>query len=297
MKKQILILPILAVAIIMRLYFLTRINESAVSLILLFNFSSILIFWIFLQSIFNKRWQILFMTLLLSLSPWHISLLKTSLNINLMTVILLLCFFPLLKIYQKSRGLFTIILLLILIILSPFNILKAVNNTIYHTDMVFVVEEQRREHVDDNLTSSFLHNKLTNYLYQILVNYSQHFSLQILFLEGSIMPEAGLMYLFEFLFLSVGLMYIIKKGKSLDWIIIWILLSPLISSLDKNPQIYTGAYSMVFPLLIMEGFGLTSIIERSKKDNLLKTVTILIFLLSIWEISHMLHQIHFHLLK
>lgn len=297
MKKQILILPILIVAVIIRLYFLIRINEPVVSLALLLNLTSIFIFWIFLQNIFNSRLQMLLITLFLSLSPWHLSLLKIGPKINLMIVILLLCLFPLIKIYQKSRILFTAILLFTLIILSPLNILKAVSNTVYHTDMVFVVEEQRREHVDDNLISSFLHNKLTNYLYHVLLNYSQHFSLQILFLEGNIIPEIGLMYLFDFLFLSVGLVYIIKKGKGLDWVYIWILISSLISSLEKNPQIYTGAYSMIFPLLITEGLGLISIIEWSKKNNLFKIIFFLIFLLSIWEISHMLHQIHFHLLK
>lgn len=297
MKKKILILLILTVAVIIRLYFLTRINESIVSLVLLFNLTSILIFWILLQSIFNSKPQTLLIALFLSLSPWHISFLKLGPKINLMIVILLLCFFPLVKIYQKSRMLFTSVLLFTLIILSPLNILRAVSNTIYHTDMVFVVEEQRREHVDDNLVASLLHNKLTNYLYQVLVNYSQHFSLQILFLEGNIIPEVGLMYLFDFLFLSAGLIYIFKKGKEFYWIIIWILLSPLISSLDKNPQIHTNAFSMIFPFLIMEGLGLTSIIEWSKKSNLFKIIIFLIFLLSIWEISHMIHQIHFHLLK
>lgn len=237
----------------------------------------------------------LLIALFLSLSPWHISLLKAGSKLNLMIVILLLCLFPFIKIYQKSRILFTAILLFTLIVLSPLNILKAVSNNIYHTDMVFVVEEQRREHVDDNLTSSLLHNKLTNYLYQVLVNYSQHISLQILFLEGNVIPEIGLMYLFDFFFLSAGLFYIIKKGKGLDWVYIWILISPVISSLEKNPQVYTGAYNMIFPLLIMEGLGLTSIIEWSKKNFLLKIIIFLIFLLSIWEVFHMFHQIHFHL--
>lgn len=297
MKKQILILPILAVAVIIRFYFLIRINEPVFSPVFLFNLTSILIFWIFLQKIFNIRLQILLTTLFLSLSPWHISLLKEGLKINLMIVILLLAFFLLIKIYQKSKILFTLILLFTLIILSPLNILTAISNTTYHADMVFVVEEQRREHVDDNLTSSFLHNKLTNYLYHVLVNYSQHISLQILFLEGNVIPEVGLMYLFDFLLLSIGLIYIIREGKGLGWIIIWILLSPLISSLDKNPQIHTGAYSMVIPLLIIEGSSLTLIIEWSKKNNLFKIIILLIFLFSLWEISHMLHQTHFHLLK
>lgn len=297
MKKQILILPILAVAVIIRLYFLIRINEPIFSVAFLFNLTSILIFWIFLQSIFNMKLQALLITLFLSLSPWHISLLKEGSKINLMIVILLLAFFPLIKIYQKSKILFTSILLFTLIILSPLNILTAINNTIYHTDMVFVVEEQRREHVDDNLFSPLLHNKLINYLYHALVNYSRHISLQILFLEGNVMPEVGLMYLFDFLFLSVGLIYMIKRGKGLGWIIIWILLSPIISSLDKNPQVYTGAYSMIIPLLIIEGLSLPSIIGWSKKHNLLKIFFLLIFLLSLWEISHMLHQTHFHLLK
>lgn len=309
MKKRILILPILAVAVIIRFYFLIKINEPVFSVAFLFNLTSILIFWIFLQSIFNMRLQILLITLFLSLSPWHILLLKEGSRLNLMIVILLLAFFPLIKIYQKSRILFTSILFFTLIILSPLNILTAVSNTVYHTDMVFVVEEQRREHVDDNFTSSLLHNKLTNYLYHALVNYSQHFSLQVLFLEGNIIPEVGLMYLFDFLLLSVGLIYMIKEGRRLGWIIIWILLSPLVSSLDKNPQIHTGAYGMIIPLLIIEGLGLTSIIEWSKKNkrslkfslrsnySLLKIFFFLIFLLSLWEISHMLHQIHFHLLK
>lgn len=297
MKKQILILPILAAAVIIRFYFLIRINESVVPAAFLFNLIAILIFWIFLQCIFNMKLQPLLITLFLSVSPWHISLLKEGSKINFMIVILLLAFFPLIKIYQKSRILFTSMLFFILIILSPLNILRAVSNTVYHTDMVFVVEEQRREHIDDNLLSSLLHNKLTNYLYYVLVNYSQHFSLQVLFLEGNIIPEVGLMYIFDFLLLSIGLIYIIKKRGGLGWIIIWILLSPLISSLDKNPQIHTGAYGMIIPILIIEGLGLTSIIEWSKKNYLSKIFFFLIFLLSLWEISHMLHQIHFHLLK
>lgn len=297
MKKQILILPILAAAIIIRFYFLIRINESVDPTAFLFNLTSILIFWIFLQGIFGMKLQSLLITLFLSLSPWHISLLKEGSKLNFMIVILLLGFFPLIKIYKKSRGLFTVILLLILIILSPLNIVKAISNTIYHTDMIFVVEEQRREQVDNNLTSSLLHNKLTNYLYQILVNYSQHFSLQILFLEGNIIPEVGLMYFFDFLLLSVGLIYIIKKREGLDWIIIWMLLSPLISSLDKNPQIYTGAYSMVIPLVIINGIGFITMWEwiARLKSNLQYLVSAFVLLVIVWDISRFLHQLQFHL--
>lgn len=299
MKKQILILPILSVALSIRLYFLIQINEPILSFALLLNLTSILIFCIFIQSIFSRGLQIFLVTLFLSISPWHISLLKVGSKINLMIVILLLSLFPLKRIYQKSRILFTSILIFILIILSPLNILKAVSNTIYHTDMIFVVEEQRREHVDDNFISFFLHNKLTNYLYHVLLNYAQHFSLQVLFLEGNVIPEIGLMYLFDFLFLSTGLIYMIKRWKGLGWIIIWILLAPLISSLDKNPQIHISAYSMVIPLVITSGIGFVTIWEwlsriKSGFRHLIFAATLLIVA---WDISRFLHQVQFHLTK
>lgn len=294
MKRQILILPILTVAVIIRFYFLIKIGEPPVSPVLFLNLASILIFWIFLQTIFSHKFQLILLTLFLAFSPWHISFVNADSRINLLLCFFLFCLFPLIKIYQKSKILFTIMLLIILVILSPFNILRAVNGSVYHTDIVFAVEEQRREHVEESLISYLLHNKLTNYLYQVLVNYSQHLSLQIIFLEGNIVPEIGLMYLFDFVFLSAGLIFIIKKKRGFGWIIIWLFLSPLISSLNKNPQIHTGAYSMIIPLLIVEGLGLTSIVAWSKRNNLFKFL-FLIALLAIWEISHMLHQIHFHL--
>lgn len=292
LNSQILILPILIVAIIFRFYFLIEIGEVPDPLVVFFNLTSILIFWIFLQTILSHRFQLVLISLLLALSPWHISFVKEDLRINLLLCLSLLCLFPLLKLYQKSKVLFTSALLLILIILSPFNILKTISSSAYHTDIIFAVEEQRREHVENTLISSFLHNKLTNYLFQVMVNYSQHLSLQVIFLEGHVIPEAGLMYLFDFVFLIAGLIFIIKEGGKLGWVLIWLFLSPLISSLDKNPQIHTGAYTMIFPLLIVEGFGLAAIINASKRNNLFK---FLFAMLAIWEISHMLHQIHFHL--
>ncbi|MBI2596819.1 hypothetical protein HYW41_01570 [Candidatus Daviesbacteria bacterium] len=309
MKKIFLILIILLISVLIRLYYLLQIdpviNISSFSL----NIVSIVLFWLFINTIFKQRTLIhLFSTLFLSISPWHIFLSKEGFAVNLMLIIVLIIMTLLIKyLYQNSIIFFVSISICILFILFPSNFMQTTYRSIFQNpQLVWLTDEQIREHGSSSLILRVSHNKLTNYINVVFNNYSNHFSFQTLFLDGDLyqknrISEMGLMYLFDSILISLGLVYIIKTSNDYKPIIIWLLIAPIPTALSNNLQISLTSYSMVIPLIIISGVGFyfcfAWISKRIKQPCLRYLVFFIIFLLISWDVSRFLHQIYYHAIK
>lgn len=305
MKKEILILPILFIALIFRLFYISKTGNPLELFPLILNMVSLFVFWLFLVERFNKNFFLIFSaSIFLAVSPWHTYLASEEITINLRLVVFLIIFWLLIKIlYAYSKIIFLITLLFTLFILSPINIGQAIYGSIFsNQEIVWSTDEQRREHTDRNFVATVLHNKLTNYTAMALNNYSKHFSGQLLFLDGDLkqekrVSEVGLIYIFDFFLLISGLISMIKKPQIFLPFLFLLILSPFPSSLIYDPQISLTAYTMVIPLSLISGVGFSSLIEhvlhqRKPFRYILLSFT-LVFI--IWDILRFLHQINFHL--
>lgn len=309
MRKQLLILPILFLSAIIRIYYLIQISKQFDFVSLMLNIASIAVFWIFIQLLFQKKFTLsLFITIFLSISPWHIYLSKEGIKINLMLICLLIIIATLKKfLYHRSKVFYITGLLLSLIILYPLNLMKTIDQGLLRNqEIIWLTHEQRGEHLPTTSIVPILHNKLTNYSSIVLNNYSKHFSFQTLFLDGDHnqsvrVPEMGFMYLFDFIFLFLGLINIFRKLNNYVPVLLWLILAPIPSSLSNSSQISLTSYNMVVPLLIISGVGLNYILKwisiSIKNSYIQYTFFSIVFLFIIWDISRFLHQIQSHILK
>lgn len=305
MKKEILIFPVLFISAIFRLFYISQTGNSLQLLSLILNIVSLFIFWFLLIKRFEGNFFLIFSAVIfLTVSPWHIYLASEGIAVNLMLVVFLIIFWLLIKvIYAYSKIIFLAALSIALFSLSPVNAGQAVYESIFsNREIVWSTEEQRREHTDSNLVAIVLHNKLTNYTAMVLNNYSKHFSGQLLFLDGDVkqekrISEVGLIHIFDFFLLISGFICMIKKPQIFLPFLFLLILSPFPSSLIYDPQISLTAYTMVIPLSLISGAGLTFLMQyilRLKKPlYYILPVFILVFI--IWDILRFLHQINFHL--
>ncbi|MBI2596230.1 glycosyltransferase family 39 protein [Candidatus Daviesbacteria bacterium] len=162
------------------------------------------------------------------------------------------------------------------------------------------IDELRGEHGNLNdKAAKILHNKITAYAPNFLGHYLDHFSTQFLFINGeevirNKVPETGEFYLIEAFFLIIGIFYLIRsKFKHTRLLILWILISPIASSMTFQTPNALRSLSMVVPMTIVMGYGLSkifNILSKNFRDLLLTGC----FLLLIFEFIHYLESYYVH---
>jgi len=157
------------------------------------------------------------------------------------------------------------------------------------------INEQRGEHGDFTaLIPIVLHNKLVNFGLALVENWSDHFRGDFLFLSGDIIernkvPETGQMYLFDLVFLLVGLAFVVLrwgKNKSYNkaWLVIlwWLIIAPTAAALTFQSPHALRAQNMVIPLVIISAYGLLGLLgwlkETVRQKNLLFIIYCLLFI-------------------
>lgn len=169
------------------------------------------------------------------------------------------------------------------------------------------INEQRGEHEDyTNILPKFLHNKPVNYGLAFLDNWASHYWGEFLFLSGdeiqrNRVPETGQMYVLDLIFVAFGVVYLIKKPKGFEIIIVWLLIAPLASALTFQSPHALRAQDMVIPLVIISALGLTWILNICKKmlkNRVLLIATYSFFgLIIILGLSRYLHMYYTHMAK
>lgn len=146
--------------------------------------------------------------------------------------------------------------------------------------------------------ASIFHNKFVEYLVIIKSNYLKHLSTDFLFLEGDRNPRhnganIGELYLIEFLFIIIGLVYFAKNDlRIFKFLGIWILLAPIPTALISGPHALRSSL-MLTPLLIISGAGFYYLWEilSDKKTMIFK---ILISAVLIFELIYFINR-HYYL--
>lgn len=161
------------------------------------------------------------------------------------------------------------------------------------------VKELRGQHTAWNsVFSRVLHNRPVSYALAFTKNYLDHFTPDFLFISGDVIernrvPETGLLYLTDFIFLALGAVYLLRTthlAPSTRVVWFWLLIAPLASSLTFQTPHALRAQNMVIPLTILVSAGLYQILVKYRSP-------IFYFLISslyLWQFARYLHQYYVH---
>ncbi len=172
------------------------------------------------------------------------------------------------------------------------------------------INEQRGEHSDYmSLPAKILHNKAVNYGLAFMENWSEHYHGLFLFLSGddiqrNKVPETGQMYLFDILFVGVGIIFLIKSKslnpKSKYLIFWWLLVAPSAAALTFQSPHALRAQNMVIPLTIISALGMVKIVKllNGQKQKTIRNFGFLIIgFLVAWSFARYEHMYWIHLAK
>jgi len=119
------------------------------------------------------------------------------------------------------------------------------------------INELRRTSSFSPMVSRLFYNKGTFFIQRFVVNYFSHFSPLFLFIEGGShyqfsIPNHGLVYFVNFVFLVIGLVSILKKRiRSSRLVVCWLLLSPIPSSLTSEaPHVLRSIIMLPVPMIL-----------------------------------------------
>lgn len=126
--------------------------------------------------------------------------------------------------------------------------------------------------VAGGLSYYLYHSEILNYIRSILGRWFNHFSPRFLFFEGDWQnfrhsaPNHGMFLVSDVIFLIAGLASIFKKkSKSIIFILLWLLLSPLPAALTRDQVHAVRSLNLVIPLTIVLAFGLLVVVNWIKK--------------------------------
>lgn len=176
------------------------------------------------------------------------------------------------------------------------------------------INRARGEHVNPSAIHVFLfHNRPVAYTLKFAQNYFDHFDGVFLFILGdkikrSNSPDMGEMYLFDFIFILIGLYFLFRKRpKHWQLPLAWLVLAPIPSALTFQTPNALRAHNMAIPLIIISAFGFYHLLLFVKEKLSLKlfaaclpakalaTAGCLLFAVFIsWNISYYLHQYFVH---
>lgn len=154
-------------------------------------------------------------------------------------------------------------------------------------------KELRIQHGDlKSIPSKLLHNRPVQYGLRFVQNYLDHFDGNFLFVNGDVIerskvPEMGLFYLTDFIFLAIGVVYLIKvNNKFVKIIWIWLLISPIASAMTFQTPHALRAFNMVIPMTIIISIGVYQVIKFKK------LLIIFIVALYVFQLSDYLYKYH-----
>lgn len=151
-----------------------------------------------------------------------------------------------------------------------------------------------------NLVTRLFINRPVYWSLRIANNYLAAFSPEFLFSQGDpqfrhSVNQVGYFYLVEVILIIIGALALFKQKKKAKWFIfLWLILAPLPSALTQDGGHHgTRLFLMIFPLVILSGYGLFQLIEALKKS---KKIIIPLFLISILLFFNFLFYLHYYFL-
>ena len=171
------------------------------------------------------------------------------------------------------------------------------------------VNEQRGEYKNpSSKIGILLHNKIVNYSLDFAGNWASHFAGEFLFMTGDAVqrnkvPDMGEMYLFDILFLVVGVAAIAhnysQASKAYMLILAWLLIAPIPSALTFEAPSALRAQNIIIPLIIISSIGCYQILKwiSDKKDIFHTVLFILLALAVTWNFARYEHMYWNHMAK
>lgn len=130
----------------------------------------------------------------------------------------------------------------------------------------------------------------------IFENYKKHFTYQYLFLNGDQGPRAsvkvvGQFYKLDLILLIIGLIALVvhKKWQALSVISLWLLLSPIPSSVSSTEPSAIRGILMIAPVILLSSFGAASLVSLLRSSLFRVVISILIITLLTREVVNYLN--------
>jgi 4-amino-4-deoxy-L-arabinose transferase-like glycosyltransferase len=160
------------------------------------------------------------------------------------------------------------------------------------------VKEFRGQHAAaTSFISKALHNRPVIYTLQFIQNYLSHFNGNFLFVNGDIIernkiPETGLLYLTDFVFIAIGCFFLLRSHNSTSRILwLWLVISPLAAALTFQVPHALRAHNMVIPLTVILACGVYSLV----RVKLFRPIVIMLFVtIYVWQFARYLHEYYVH---
>ena len=122
---------------------------------------------------------------------------------------------------------------------------------------------------DGSVIYAVFHNPVVEYGYMIMDRYLNHFSPSFLFIKGlednrQRILGMGMMYWSDslLLLLSLPLIAVNIKKKNWQFLIVWLLLSPMPAAITRDPVHARRAFNMIYPLIILISYGLIELLKQ-----------------------------------
>ena len=248
------------------------------------------------------------MFLLAKKRPWFyiVSILSFGLSVNTYSTykLTLPIFFPLLLWFSNLREIFSnkknrIVLVLSTVILLLFSSLFLFQVSVNKSESRFLsiniftqqeiknrmtedINERRNLNPLNEKLSKLLNNKVWEYGFLLGRNYLNNFSAGFLFLNGDRNPRhnmagTGSLYIVELISIFFGIGYLFRKKyfRVMIFIVSWILLSPIASSLISDPHALRNSF-MLPPLTVLSAVGLYYL--WTQREQLLMKIVIVVCL-------------------
>lgn len=216
--------------------------------------------------------------------------------------LLVLCFMQRKKLIKDEYVLgffylFIIVLPIIFILKSTDLSLRIRSLSIFHSNQTKIILTEQIANDGSvglpYLATRIFHNKIVGYSLLFFENYFKHFNFDFLFLDNSFperyrVPMIGLLYIFEFPLIFLGLFYIFQRERKAGMFLIgWILITPIGSALtfDDVPNLQRTLINLP-AFSILSAVGLVSLLEFLKLINM--KVYKLFILLAIFIVAYSL---------
>ncbi len=163
-----------------------------------------------------------------------------------------------------------------------------------------LVNELRGQyHGPGAVLEKMLFNRPVFYTIQFIKNYLSHFDGNFLFIGGDAIqrnrvPETGLLYWTDFVFLLFGLFYLLKiKNSKLKIVWLWLLVAPVAAAMTFQVPHALRAQNMVIPLTIITAAGLSYFLGLFS-DWKLSVICILVLGIYTYQFTRYLHEYYVH---
>ncbi len=262
----------------------------------------------FLKSLKNNRWFFVsVLSLILAMYTYH----SARVIVPFLIIGLLISYFS--NIFKQIKTKFlvlSIFLGIVLVIPLGISLLNKDTSSRFSGVGIFAdqgpfwrANELRGQHINfKGLFPKFLHNRYIEYTFLFIDNYLRHYSGNYLFILGdeiqrNRVPDMGQMYLIEFPLLVLGLYFLIKKKPS-GWrfVVWWLAVAPVASSLTFQSPHAIRSLNMVIPLIMVTSYGLNEAIGWCKHKG--RLIVILLSCCLVvgygWNIAYYLHEYYVH---